>query len=175
MPCNVKFALSKETVKSSCEGLQPSRAYTELTVQSKSTWSSSWSMLQSVYVKVLLISLGCINETSRVLDWATHGIPIALPNQRVEVFWTIRTTQTYRRNCNTCLRIGSMSLILLPTNVLWHAAWHVEVDATIESDPDALPPYSAEAISAMIQYAASKDLHASDELCWFCVASLCVL
>ena len=68
-----------------------------------------------------------------------------------------------------------MSLILLPPNVLWQTASHVEADATIESDPDALPPYSVEAIWAMIQYAASKDLHATDELFWFCVASLRVL
>ena len=68
-----------------------------------------------------------------------------------------------------------MSLILPPIDVLWQTASHVEADATIESDHEALSSCAAGEMSTMIQSAATQDLHAIDELCEFCVASLRVL
>ena len=63
MPCNV--ALSKETVKSSCEGLQPNRAYTKSTAQDKPIGQAHGQCCNH-YMKKSLISMVCINETSKV-------------------------------------------------------------------------------------------------------------
>ena len=124
------------------------------------------------YKRHKLISTMCTMRTYHRNPQPTHAhtesakprIQTTQTNQHEEALGTMCTMRTYHRNRDTCPCTDSMSLLHPPTTLLLKAASHVEAYSTNQQDHQALSFCAAAEKITMIQFRASQDLYAFEQL-----------